>query len=101
VPAVIGYRVNPLTAAIGRRMATVTHVGLRSLVLGRPVQPELLQKDCTPDKLADAVDRLLSDPAGRAALLADCRAAVLLLNPGPEPAAILAARAVLTEIARR
>jgi lipid-A-disaccharide synthase len=101
VPAVIGYRVNPLTAAIGRRMATVTHVGLPSLVLGRPVQPELLQKDCTPDKLADAVDRLLSDPAGRAALLADCRAAVLLLNPGPEPAAILAARAVLTEIARR
>ncbi len=101
VPAVLGYRVNWLTAAIGRRMVTVPHVGLPSLVLGRPVQPELLQRDCTPDKLADAVDRLLSNPAARAAQLADCRAAVLLLKPGPEPAYLLAAREVLAEIARR
>ncbi len=52
-------------------------------------------------KLAAAVDRLLSNPAARAAQLADCQAAVSLLKPGPEPVALLAAREVLAEIARR
>ena len=86
---------------IGQRMITIPYAGLPSLVLGRPVQPELLQRDCTPDQLAAAVDRLLSNPAARAAQLANCRAAVSLLKPGPEPAALLAAREVLAEIARR
>ena len=54
-----------------------------------------------PDaELADAVDRLLSDPAARAAQLADCRAAVSLVKAGPERAALLAAREALAEIAR-
>ncbi len=86
---------------IGQRMITIPYAGLPSLVLGRPVQPELLQRDCTPDQLAAAVDRLLSNPAARAAQLANCRTAVSLLKPGPEPAALLAAREVLAEITRR
>lgn len=54
-----------------------------------------------PDaELADAADRLLSDPAARAAQLADCRAAVSLVKAGPERAALLAAREALAEIAR-
>jgi lipid-A-disaccharide synthase len=56
-------RVNPLTAAIARRLIRVKYVAMVNLLAGREVVPELLQQDCTPEKLAATVERLLSDPA--------------------------------------
>lgn len=67
VPAVVAYRVNPLTHQIVKRLVRVAHVNLVNLILDRPVVPELLQGDCRPDRLARAVGRLLDDPAARAA----------------------------------
>ncbi|MGL1423638.1 lipid-A-disaccharide synthase, partial [Vibrio parahaemolyticus] len=57
-PHVVAYRVNPLTAAIARRLLTVRYVNLMNLVLDRPVVPELLQEHCNPPELAAALDRL-------------------------------------------
>jgi lipid-A-disaccharide synthase len=66
-PAVIAYRTNPISAAIARRMITVKYASLINLLLEREATPELLQENCRSELMADAIDRLLSDPAARAA----------------------------------
>jgi lipid-A-disaccharide synthase len=66
-PAVIAYRARPLTAAIVRRLIKVKYASLVNLLLDRAATPELIQENCRPEKLAEALDRLLTDPAARAA----------------------------------
>ena len=65
-PAVIAYRANPLSAAIAPRLIKVKYASLVNLLLDRAATPELLQENCRPEKLAEALDRLLTDPALRA-----------------------------------
>jgi lipid A disaccharide synthetase len=45
-------------------------------VLGREVVPELLQEVATPERLADEMERILSDPAEQYAQFAELRAAL-------------------------
>jgi lipid-A-disaccharide synthase len=63
VPMAVTYRVNPLTASIARRLIRVPHVAMVNLLAGSRIVPELLQQDCTPQRLADTVAGLLTDPA--------------------------------------
>jgi lipid-A-disaccharide synthase len=65
LPAVIAYRLHPLTIALYRRLIRVKYVNLVNIMLDRMLVPELLQDDCTPEKLSDAVSRLLNDPQAR------------------------------------
>ena len=67
-PMVIAYRVPRLTAWLMRRRGYVDHVGLPNILAGEPIVPELLQKDATPEKLADAVLRFLRDKTARETL---------------------------------
>jgi lipid-A-disaccharide synthase len=61
VPMVVAYRVSAPTAFIVRRMGvSVEHASLVNLLLGREAVPEFLQEDCTPERLAAAVDGILS-----------------------------------------
>ena len=61
VPMAVTYRVNPLTAAIARRLIRVKHVAMVNLLAGHEIVPELLQQDCTPAKLHAIVHALLAD----------------------------------------
>jgi lipid-A-disaccharide synthase len=81
VPMIVTYRVNPLSAAIARRLVTVRYASLINLLAEREVVPELIQEACTPDRLAAAMRTLLNDPAAAAAQLAACREALALLRP--------------------
>ena len=63
VPMAVTYRVNPVTAAVARRLIRVPHVAMVNLLAGREVVPELLQGDCTAEKLSATVRDLLRDPA--------------------------------------
>jgi lipid-A-disaccharide synthase len=67
VPMAVTYRVNPITAAMARRMIRIPHVAMVNLLAGRAVVPELLQQACTPEKLRVVVRDLLTDTdiAGR------------------------------------
>ena len=65
VPMVAAYRVGALEAAIARRLIRVPSVILANLVLGENVVPELLQGDCTPERLAPALVPLLTDTPAR------------------------------------
>ena len=59
VPMLVTYRVHPISAALARRMIKVPHASLLNLLSGQEVVPELLQEACTPERLAEALERLL------------------------------------------
>jgi lipid-A-disaccharide synthase len=99
VPSVIAYRVNPLTRWVVRRMVKIEHAHLLNLILERTVVPELIQQDCTPERLAAAVEHLLSDPSARAAQVEACQEGLRRLGLGGLSPGLRAADAVLAVIA--
>lgn len=95
IPHVVGYRVNPITAAIVRRLVKVPHASLVNLLAEREVVPERLQQDCTPEALAEALVRPLLDPAIAAAQRAGFREALARLRAPEGLPSEAAAEAVL------
>ena len=91
-PQIVVYRVAPLSYAIGRRLAKVTHLGLVNLLAEREVAPELLQDALTEERLHSAALELLCDQQAlpRALRLSD----ELRLRMGEGGAAVRAANAV-------
>ncbi|MFP7722830.1 lipid-A-disaccharide synthase [Lysobacter sp. A3-1-A15] len=69
-PMVVGYKVAPLTHALvkGLGMLKVDHYSLPNVLAGEALVPELMQRDCTPGKLADATLAALRDPSVAARL---------------------------------
>lgn len=67
VPHIVAYRVNPITAAIARRLVKVPHASLVNLLCAREVVPECIQENCTPERLTGALLPLLQNPASIAA----------------------------------
>ncbi|MDC3959418.1 lipid-A-disaccharide synthase [Polyangium jinanense] len=83
LPTVIGYRVDPLTYALARRLVRTPHIGLPNVLLGRRAYPELLQDAVTNRSLAATAAALMND-AQKARAKADARALDALLRP-PSP----------------
>lgn len=100
VPMLVTYRVNPLSAVIARRLVKVRYASLLNLLVDRPVVPELLQDDCQPDRLAPALDRLLTDPAAAQAQREAFKVPLGMLRP-PEGTPSRAAAAVVLDLLRR
>lgn len=99
VPQVVAYRVNPITAAIVRRLVTVPHASLVNLLAGEAAVPELLQERCTPDRLAATLLSLLTDAdAAAAQRAAFTRVLAQLRPPGGLTPSEAAADAVLAEL---
>jgi lipid-A-disaccharide synthase len=76
VPMVVVYRVTALTALLAKPLVRTSCFSMVNLIAERRVVPELIQKDFTPDKVAQEVLRLLNDPRARQELragLADVR----------------------------
>ena len=69
-PMVVGHRIAPLTYRIVQLFGLLrsAHVSLPNVLAGETLIPELLQDDCTPDKLHDALLRWFRDPDAVAAL---------------------------------
>jgi lipid-A-disaccharide synthase len=92
VPMAVTYRVNPLTAAMARRLIQIPHVAMVNLLAGRELVPELLQQDCRAEKLAETVAHLLSDPEAAQAQRDGFAAVLASLRPeGRTPSAAAAA----------
>jgi lipid-A-disaccharide synthase len=96
-PMVVVYRLSPMTYLLGKRFVKVDTYAMPNLVAGRRVVPELIQRDLTPDRVADETVALLTD-GGRYARARDALRQVreTLGAPG---ASARAAEAVL-EVAR-
>ena len=95
VPMAVAYRVNPLTAAIARRLVRVEFSALVNLLAGRAVVPEFIQAQAAPARLADTVHRLLTDPDAAAAQRAAFREVIARLAPAEGTPSQAAARVVL------
>jgi len=103
LPAVITYKVSPLSAFVATRFLglSLKFVTLVNILVDESVMPELLQDDCRPDKLAAAVEHLLTDEAARAAQRAGARRALEKLGLGGESPSGRAADAVIDFIRQR
>ncbi|MDE2197831.1 MAG: lipid-A-disaccharide synthase [Rhodospirillales bacterium] len=95
VPMAVAYRVNPLTAAIARRLIRVPYAAMVNLLAGREVVAELLQEDCTPARLAGEMERLIGDEEAAEAQRAAFAEILAGLTPEEGLPSEAAARAVL------
>lgn len=101
-PTVLAYRVNPLTAAIVRRLIRIPYAGLVNILQKKLVMPEFLQQDCRAELIAPALKALLSDPATRQRQIESCAAVASQLGADEALSpSHRAARAVLAVASRR
>jgi lipid-A-disaccharide synthase len=101
LPAVIAYRVNPVTRFVAERLVKVRYANLVNLLLDREAVPELLLERCTPEALESAVARLLVNDAARASQVAAYEEALAILGKDGAPPSFRAADVVLEVIAER
>jgi len=95
VPMVIGYRIWGPTHFVVSRTVKIKYATLVNLLLDRPLIPELLQHDCTPERLTAEVLRLLTDPAAARAQIEGSQAALLMIGLDGEAPSLKAADKVL------
>lgn len=100
VPHIGAYRVRWWEAAIGRMLVKVKMALLPNILLNEPVVPELLQEDCTAEKIITAVAPLLDQGTARGAQLEAFERIDAILAV-PEPPSDRSAAIVLELLAKK
>ena len=98
-PMVIAYRIDGLSYVLMKNLVTAKHITLFNIAADERIAPEFIQNDATPEKLTEAVGRLLSDPQAAAEQAVRQTAALDLMGRGGPDPSELAADAVLRVIA--
>ncbi len=99
LPTVTAYKTNPITAWLTRRLVQVRFANLVNLMNDREVVPEFLFEACTPENLASAAERLLTDPNAARDQVKGMQNAISRLKPDGDTPSRRAGRAVLDVIA--
>lgn len=60
-PMVITYRTSPLSYAVARSLVRIPRIGLVNVIAGEDVVPEAIQRDATPERLAELARPYLTD----------------------------------------
>jgi len=97
-PMIILYRVSPLSYRIGHRFLRVSTYGMVNLLAGERIVPELIQDDCTPERVAAEAISFLTDASRRSRTVAAVRAMKTSLG---EPGATARAARIIADTARR
>jgi lipid-A-disaccharide synthase len=95
VPMLIAYDFAPITRWLMRRMALIDTVTLVNLVSDTRAVPECILSDCTPPRIARALETLITDRAAQDAQRAAMALTLQRLGRGGEAPGLRAARAVL------
>ena len=98
VPMVAAYRLHFIEAVVARAIRLRTRlpsVILANLVIGENVVPELLQEDCTPEKLAAALAAVVGDTEQRRRQIAGFQRLDQIMKIGGTAPSAKAARLVL------
>ena len=69
VPQVVCYRGGSLSFFIARRLVKVDHISLVNLILGKPLLTELIQHQCTPQTVQQALEAILEGPQRNSIML--------------------------------
>jgi len=94
-PMVIVYRLSSLTYRLGRPFVSVSTFGMVNLIAGRTIVPELIQDECTAERVTAETLRLLRDAEHAAAVRRDLAVVVRALGgPGASGRAAAAVLAV-------
>ena len=99
LPAVVCYRMGRLNYAIGRMLVKIDHFSLPNIILGEEAEPELLQDEVTPERIAEEAAKLYKGEPQRDSVMARLKVAVLQL--GPPGASVRVAAHVLAAAAGR
>ncbi|HJO63071.1 MAG TPA: lipid-A-disaccharide synthase [Desulfobacterales bacterium] len=62
-PGLIIYKVSPVSYLFGKILVKVQHIGLANLIAGREIMPEFIQKQATPENIAETMEKMLNDPS--------------------------------------
>ncbi len=95
-PMVVFYRVTTPSWLVGKLLVDVPFYSMVNLLAGRRIVPELIQSDCTAERLAAEAERLLDDDEARETM----RRELAEIGKGLEtsrPAAERAAEVICTE----
>ncbi len=73
VPQVVCYGGNEISYQIARSVVKLKYISLANLIMDKGLFKELIQHDCTPQKISAELDNLLCNSAYREKMLADYR----------------------------
>ena len=59
VPQVVCYIASPISYAIAKRLIKIKYISLVNLIFDKEVVPELIQHECTPEKVKNALKEIL------------------------------------------
>ncbi|MDG2959466.1 lipid-A-disaccharide synthase [Bisgaard Taxon 10/6] len=62
-PMVVAYRMKPFTYFLAKRLVKTDYVSLPNLLANEMLVPEMIQDDCTPQKLAQKMEAYLGESA--------------------------------------
>jgi len=98
VPMVTAYRTGAIEAWVLLRAIKVKSVILANLVVGENVIPEFLQRDCSPEKLSQALRDVLNDSPSRRRQLDAFAGIDKIMSTGSQPPGVRAADIVLAAL---
>jgi lipid-A-disaccharide synthase len=70
VPTIVLYKVSWPLFQIAKRMVRVNHIAMPNLLAGEEIYPEYIQSAATPENIANAALKMLSDPSARTTIKA-------------------------------
>lgn len=99
VPAVVGYRLSPLTHFIAKRLMRAPYISLVNIAANEELMPEFVQDECTGEALCAAARELLGNDALRNEKRRLLRQTALEMKGDGAPPSETAARIILELIA--
>ena len=99
LPAVIAYKMHPITAYLARKLVKLKYVNLINILEDTEIVPEHLLENCLVERLVPELVQLFTNEQAREEQQAGYKAAVKKLKYGDELPGLKAAEVVLNETA--
>ena len=96
VPQVVCYGGNEISYQIAKRVVKLKYISLANLIMDKGLFKELIQHDCTPDKISKELDLLVNDTTSREKMQKDYKDVREVL--GGKGASAKVARAMIDEL---
>jgi lipid-A-disaccharide synthase len=88
VPQVVCYIASPISYAIAKRLIKIKYISLVNLIFDKEVVPELIQHECTPEKVKNALKEILQGGTKRNQQLNEYKELTHMLGNGSASAEV-------------